>query len=185
MRDRGIAAPLAALVDRQMTDGGPPGPAPPAHAAGRLAALRGDPRRALQCFAAARSAAERTGARGVAALVQLDAAAVSGAPALDAVATFQRLGMRGWAARSAPAGVTPGAAPAAPAGLTPREGELLRLLAAGRTSQEIARELVVALATVNRHIANIYVKIGARNRAEATAFAIAHGMHSSVQQPDG
>jgi DNA-binding NarL/FixJ family response regulator len=64
--------------------------------------------------------------------------------------------------------------------LTAREVEVLCLLASGRTSAEIAAALVLAPATVNRHIANIYVKIGARNRAEATAFAITHGLHTSV-----
>jgi DNA-binding CsgD family transcriptional regulator len=57
-------------------------------------------------------------------------------------------------------------------GLTPREEEILSMLAAGQTNREIAADLVIALATVNRHIANIYGKIGARNRAEATAFAL-------------
>jgi DNA-binding NarL/FixJ family response regulator len=54
--------------------------------------------------------------------------------------------------------------------------EVLRLLAAGRTSKEIAADLVVSLLTVNRHIANVYAKIEVRNRAEATAFAIARGI---------
>jgi DNA-binding CsgD family transcriptional regulator len=67
-------------------------------------------------------------------------------------------------------------APARPFGLTEREVEVLGRLAAGRTSQEIASDLVISVATVNRHIANIYLKIDARNRAEATSFAIAQGI---------
>ncbi len=58
--------------------------------------------------------------------------------------------------------------------LTPRETEVLRLIAAGRTSGEISRELSLSVRTVGRHITNIYTKIGARTRAEATAYAIHH-----------
>jgi non-specific serine/threonine protein kinase len=64
----------------------------------------------------------------------------------------------------------------APAGLSPREIEVLRLLARGRMSREIADALVLSVRTVERHITNIYAKIGARGRADATAFAIEHGL---------
>jgi DNA-binding NarL/FixJ family response regulator len=60
--------------------------------------------------------------------------------------------------------------------LSPRELEVLRLLAAGRSSREIAAELFLAVRTVERHVSNIYRKIGARNRAQATAFALDHGL---------
>ena len=53
---------------------------------------------------------------------------------------------------------------------------MLRLLATGRTTKEIAAELVVAVSTVDRHITHIYEKLGVRNRAEATAFALTHGL---------
>jgi DNA-binding NarL/FixJ family response regulator len=66
--------------------------------------------------------------------------------------------------------------PASPDGLTAREVEVLRLLAAGRTSREIAEALVLSVRTVDRHLANIYAKIGAANRAEAAAFAVRHGL---------
>jgi pimeloyl-ACP methyl ester carboxylesterase/DNA-binding CsgD family transcriptional regulator len=62
--------------------------------------------------------------------------------------------------------------PSAP--LTPRETEILRLVAAGHTSNEISRELSLSIRTVGRHITNIYGKIGARTRADATAYAIRH-----------
>jgi len=65
-----------------------------------------------------------------------------------------------------------------PAGLTRRELEVLRLIAAGRTTREIARELVVSEPTVERHITNLYGKIGARGRADATAFAMREGLGS-------
>jgi DNA-binding CsgD family transcriptional regulator len=62
--------------------------------------------------------------------------------------------------------------PAAP--LTPRETEILRLIAAGQTSKEISRTLSLSIRTVGRHITNIYEKIGARSRADATAYAVRH-----------
>jgi pimeloyl-ACP methyl ester carboxylesterase/DNA-binding CsgD family transcriptional regulator len=61
-----------------------------------------------------------------------------------------------------------------PAVLTPRETEVLRMLASGLTSREIAADLSLSVRTVGRHITNIYAKIGARTRADATAFAIRH-----------
>jgi DNA-binding CsgD family transcriptional regulator len=59
--------------------------------------------------------------------------------------------------------------PAAP-GLSSRQREVLELLAEGKTNREIAEELVLSERTVQRHVADIYARIGARNRAEATAF---------------
>jgi DNA-binding CsgD family transcriptional regulator len=65
---------------------------------------------------------------------------------------------------------------AAAAGLSPRETEVLRLLAAGKSSREIGEELVLAVRTVERHITNVYRKIGAHNRSQATTFALEHGL---------
>ena len=65
---------------------------------------------------------------------------------------------------------------AAPAGLSRRESEVLRLIAAGRTNREIAEALFLSVRTVERHITNVYAKIGARGRADATAFALRHGL---------
>lgn len=48
---------------------------------------------------------------------------------------------------------------------------MLALLASGRTNSEIARDLFVAVGTVKTHIANIYRKLGAINRAAAIARA--------------
>jgi DNA-binding CsgD family transcriptional regulator/tetratricopeptide (TPR) repeat protein len=59
-----------------------------------------------------------------------------------------------------------------PANLTQRQVQVLRLIAAGKTDREIERELSISVRTVQRHVADIYVKIGARNRSEATAFAL-------------
>ena len=61
-----------------------------------------------------------------------------------------------------------------PAGLTGREVEVLRLIAAGLTNNEIATELFLSAKTVSRHLSNIFTKIGVSSRAGATAFAFEH-----------
>ena len=55
--------------------------------------------------------------------------------------------------------------------LTERELEVLRLIAAGSSNQRIARELVVALDTVKKHVTHVLGKLGAANRTEAAARA--------------
>jgi len=67
-------------------------------------------------------------------------------------------------------------APAFPAGLTEREVEVLRLVAAGKTNNEIAAELFLSVKTVSRHLSNIFTKIAVTSRAGATAFAFEHGL---------
>ncbi len=76
------------------------------------------------------------------------------------------------------AGTAPHAAPPHPdlARLTEREREILSWVATGRSNEEIAGELVVAVSTVDRHITHLYGKLGLRNRAEATAYALKHGL---------
>ena len=56
-------------------------------------------------------------------------------------------------------------------GLTPRELEVLRLVATGATNKAIAAELVVSERTVDRHVSNIFTKLGVSSRAAATAYA--------------
>jgi len=68
------------------------------------------------------------------------------------------------------------AALAYPGGLTKREVEVLRLIASGRSNQEIADELVISLNTVIRHVSNIFGKTGVANRAEAATYASRHGL---------
>jgi WD40 repeat protein/serine/threonine protein kinase len=51
--------------------------------------------------------------------------------------------------------------------LTPREQEILALLVAGQTNQEIADELVLEIGTVKWHLRNVYRKLGAKNRVQA------------------
>jgi DNA-binding CsgD family transcriptional regulator len=64
--------------------------------------------------------------------------------------------------------------PVLPSGLTEREVEVLRLIAAGMSNNEIAGELYVSVKTVSRHLSNIFTKIGVSSRAGATAFAFEH-----------
>jgi DNA-binding CsgD family transcriptional regulator/tetratricopeptide (TPR) repeat protein len=73
-----------------------------------------------------------------------------------------------------PTGGTRNPRPHLPEGLTLREAEILSLIAAGRSNQEIADTLVLSVRTVERHITNLYAKIGARNRADAAMYALRH-----------
>src|SRR5207245_1510980 len=61
-------------------------------------------------------------------------------------------------------------------GLTARELDVLRLIAQGETNAEIALRLTLSIHTVERHVANLYRKIDARGRADATAFAVRQGI---------
>jgi DNA-binding CsgD family transcriptional regulator len=72
---------------------------------------------------------------------------------------------------------------AGPDQLTSREVEVLELLAAGHTSKEIATRLYLSVGTVQRHVANLYTKIGARNRAEATAYALRRRATAQATRP--
>ena len=60
--------------------------------------------------------------------------------------------------------------------LTPREHEVVKLIAEGHTSEEIAETLVISRKTVERHRANILEKLGMRNRVELTRYAIRRGL---------
>ena len=60
--------------------------------------------------------------------------------------------------------------------LTPREQEVVKLIAEGHTSEEIAEILVISKKTVERHRANILEKLGMRNRVDLTRYAIRRGL---------
>jgi predicted ATPase/DNA-binding CsgD family transcriptional regulator len=165
----------------------------------RMAALLGRASEAAEYFGRTREKIAADSYRPLRAVVDYDEALSLirlGAPDLDrvaellerALAVFADMGMEGWverartlrdkvagnrgerrSSRRSPDGV-----------LTAREAEVVRLIALGKTNKETAAELVVSVATVERHIANIYAKIDARGRADATAYAFTHGL---VQQP--
>ncbi|MGZ9161277.1 MAG: helix-turn-helix domain-containing protein, partial [Candidatus Limnocylindrales bacterium] len=63
-----------------------------------------------------------------------------------------------------------------PGGLSPREVEVLRAVAAGHTNREIGAELGLSERTIDRHVSNIYTKLGVSSRAAATAYAYEHGL---------
>ena len=65
-----------------------------------------------------------------------------------------------------------------PSGLSQREVDVLRLLALGKSNREIGDELVITEGTVRRHVSNVYPKIGASNRSEATGYALREGLVS-------
>jgi DNA-binding CsgD family transcriptional regulator len=163
----------------------------------RMAALLGDMAEASTFFARARTELEASGRRPLRAIVDYDEAlALLRIHSTDharisllletALEQFRTLGMEGWlkrvleqqeqlALRRRP---TSSEQRVYPDGLTAREVEVLRLLAEGQTNKEIAATLVVSVPTVQRHIANIYGKIGARGRADATAYTIIRGLAS-------
>ncbi|HXH05550.1 MAG TPA: LuxR C-terminal-related transcriptional regulator [Vicinamibacterales bacterium] len=64
--------------------------------------------------------------------------------------------------------------PAATGGLSGRELQVLRLVAAGKTNRQIAAELFISERTVERHLSNIFNKLGLSSRAAATAYAYEH-----------
>jgi DNA-binding NarL/FixJ family response regulator len=60
--------------------------------------------------------------------------------------------------------------------LTPRELDVVKLIAEGHTSEEIAEILFISKKTVDRHRANMLGKLGMRNRVELTRYAIRRGL---------
>jgi DNA-binding NarL/FixJ family response regulator len=150
-----------------------------------MAALLGDEAEGGMWFARARLDLEADGRRTLRAIVDYDQALAlvrAGCPdqaridsLLDAAVTaFGALGMDSWTTRARALLVDRPAT--LPDRLTRREAEVLTLLAEGKTNKEIAAELVLSPATVERHVANLYRKIGARRRAEATVYALDHGL---------
>jgi DNA-binding NarL/FixJ family response regulator len=70
----------------------------------------------------------------------------------------------------------PRADSAAPSPLTKREEEILQLVADGRSTTEVARELFISAKTVKNHLASIYVKLDARDRTQAVLSGVRMGI---------
>ncbi len=91
---------------------------------------------------------------------------------------FERLGARPdlAAVQAIEAGLRSGGTTASAAhhGLTERELQVLRLVATGKTNKAVARELSLSEKTIDRHVSNIFAKLGVSARAAATAFAYEH-----------
>jgi ATP/maltotriose-dependent transcriptional regulator MalT len=155
-------------------------------------AVQGEPAWAAQLWGAAESLREAMGTplppvyrpayeRSVAAArAQLGEKAITAAWAEGRSMTLeQALAAQGqatvWAPPSAgPAAASPAKTPTSPTGLTAREVEVLRLLAQGLTSAQVAERLVISVVTVNFHARSIYSKLGVSSRAAATRYAIEH-----------
>jgi DNA-binding CsgD family transcriptional regulator len=178
---------LAVRFVREGVSAGPPCSLQPA--AGRMAALLGDLRAAHRHFELARGELESAGQLPMRAMVDYDEAlALAEAGAAErrraavladaAARSFAGLGAWPWQRRAKELAARLAAAPRR-GGLTAREVEVLRLVATGSTNADIAATLVISVPTVQRHVANIYGKIGARGRADATAYAVGHGLVSA------
>ncbi len=79
----------------------------------------------------------------------------------------------------AAAGHRRAARPPLPAGLTAREAEVLRLIALGLTTQQVAGRLVISAKTADHHVQHIYTKLRVSTRGAAALFAIEHGILSA------
>jgi predicted ATPase/DNA-binding NarL/FixJ family response regulator len=85
-----------------------------------------------------------------------------------------------------PAGTEPaglGLSRPLPGNLTARQAQVLRLLATGLTNKQIAAELYLSPATVERHLATIYRNLGVTGRVEAARFALANGLVAEPTRP--
>lgn len=66
--------------------------------------------------------------------------------------------------------------------LTPREVEVLELIAAGQSNQDIADQLHISMATVKTHVNRVFSKTGVRDRAQAVVYAYDQGLTASPPQ---
>jgi DNA-binding NarL/FixJ family response regulator len=185
------AAELRTIADRVKTE---PMRAAACAAEGMIAAAKGDHEQARGCLEDAVDLLTRHGAPFETARVRLALAATLHAlgrsesaarEATDALETFERMGAAAEARHALQllSEIDPESAKELAvrdaAGLTRREMEVLRLIAAGRSNQGIADQLVLSVRTVERHISTIYDKIGVTGkaaRAAVTAYAHKHGI---------
>jgi non-specific serine/threonine protein kinase len=153
-----------------------------------VAGARGEARHAARLLGAARGSMEEAGApvynyympdRALyertlaAARERLSGAAWTAAWEEGRAMTAQRAVERALEGETAPG---PTAPETYPAGLSAREAEVLRLVAAGMTNAEVAKDLFLSSRTVDWHVGSIYRKLGLHSRVEATRFAAEHGL---------
>lgn len=110
-----------------------------------------------------------------AAIGQAVTAAAAGQAVLDPEVQRRLLSAAVNATATATARAPQGDEPATDNELTPREVDVLRLIAAGRSNREIARDLFVSEATVKTHVNRIFFKTGSRDRAQAIRYAYTNG----------
>jgi len=67
--------------------------------------------------------------------------------------------------------------------LSPREREVLRLIARGHSSRQIARDLAIGEQTVKTHVRSILSKLGLQDRVQAAIFALRHQAGSYEHRP--
>ncbi|WP_103995985.1 response regulator transcription factor [Paenibacillus sp. UNC499MF] len=60
--------------------------------------------------------------------------------------------------------------------LTEREMEVLRLIASGKSNQEVADDLFIGIKTVKFHVTNVLAKLGVEDRTQAAIYAFKHGL---------
>jgi DNA-binding NarL/FixJ family response regulator len=107
-------------------------------------------------------------------------AAARGQAAIDPAVQHHLVGA---IARTAPLKWSPPDQSRLPDDLTPREGEVLALIAEGLSNAELAQRLVVSETTVKSHVNHIYTKTGARDRAQAVAYAYRNGLAPGGREP--
>lgn len=78
----------------------------------------------------------------------------------------------------------PSERPPTPDPLTPREVQVLRLVAQGRSNQEIADTLVISETTVRTHVSNILSKLHLASRTQAALYALREGLASLDDAPE-
>jgi DNA-binding NarL/FixJ family response regulator len=67
--------------------------------------------------------------------------------------------------------------------LTPREREVAQLVAHGLTNRQIGDKLVISAATAERHVVNIFNKLGFHSRSQVAAWVVEQKIHTPVQDP--
>jgi ATP/maltotriose-dependent transcriptional regulator MalT len=100
-----------------------------------------------------------------------DAAWAAGQSLTPAQAAAEALALPEWANLDRPE-----AAPVRTNPLTPREREVAALVARGLSNRAIAQELVITEATAERHIGNVFAKLGLTSRAQLAVWAVEHGL---------